>query len=31
MIFLHLESIENERFELDFSIFQKPGFKVKPP
>ena len=31
MIFLHLESFENKRFELDFSIFQNRVFTVKPP
>ena len=31
MIFLHLESFENKRFELDFSIFQKPCFYGQAP
>ena len=31
MFFLHSDSIENKRFELDFSIFQKPCFYGQTP
>ena len=31
MIFLHLESFENKRFELDLSIFQKACFHGQTP
>ena len=31
MIFLHVESLENKLFELDFSIFQKVCFYGQTP